>query len=533
MQASQVMRSVSWNVRKTCSLCLLGFVFVVCLAGFASQRLIDQQLPQSHTESRSITTESPQRRRALTELWLVSVSPFYSRNNLAVSGSEYDYASEETDTPPRTLLDSDEQFPTVPDEYPEELIEEATETISKPHAHVQKIQHAQNLMDLQSTSPTGSKINSLPGFLFHPSRAKWDDTRRYKIHDFVVTGDDWEDLHGPNSTSLVCMATQSSVDKLYSLADTVPNWEGPTSVGVFVPEIDFEIATRYIYYLRECFPAIKKNVSFHYAYPVGHLPKTSNSKKRAVRTFSCLDPFGVLQELLLLRPINANLSADKLLFPFNHMRNLARKTCQTEFVFMTDIDIIPKTGLGPELNEFLSSKSAQERASKAVFVVPTYEINETVALPRTKDELLQLVKDKMAQTYRTVVFYHNQHYTNSSRWETTPAKNPNAISLAYSIDIKFYYEPFYVARDSVPPHDERFIGYGYTRNTQVYETRMAGYEFWVLNNAFSLHKGLIMSKKQHSWRLKQVRKNLRKKFPGFRKEKELIYGKEMIMPIKK
>jgi hypothetical protein len=34
-------------------------------------------------------------------------------------------------------------------------------------------------------------------------------------------------------------------------------------------------------------------------------------------------------------------------------------------------------------------------------------------------------------------------------------------------NFEFLYEPFYVARDVVPPHDERFMGYGYTRNTQV------------------------------------------------------------------
>ena len=34
-------------------------------------------------------------------------------------------------------------------------------------------------------------------------------------------------------------------------------------------------------------------------------------------------------------------------------------------------------------------------------------------------------------------------------------------------NFEFLYEPFYVALDTAPPHDERFIGYGYTRNTQV------------------------------------------------------------------
>lgn len=34
-------------------------------------------------------------------------------------------------------------------------------------------------------------------------------------------------------------------------------------------------------------------------------------------------------------------------------------------------------------------------------------------------------------------------------------------------NFEFLYEPFYVAKDIAPSHDERFMGYGYTRNTQV------------------------------------------------------------------
>lgn len=34
-------------------------------------------------------------------------------------------------------------------------------------------------------------------------------------------------------------------------------------------------------------------------------------------------------------------------------------------------------------------------------------------------------------------------------------------------DLEFLYEPFYVSLADTPMYDERFIGYGYTRNTQV------------------------------------------------------------------
>lgn len=49
-------------------------------------------------------------------------------------------------------------------------------------------------------------------------------------------------------------------------------------------------------------------------------------------------------------------------------------------------------------------------------------------------------------------------------------ENVNAGKVYVSHDVtnfEFLYEPFYVAKDIVPSHDERFMGYGYTRNTQV------------------------------------------------------------------
>lgn len=46
-------------------------------------------------------------------------------------------------------------------------------------------------------------------------------------------------------------------------------------------------------------------------------------------------------------------------------------------------------------------------------------------------------------------------------------------------NFEFLYEPFYVAKDIVPAHDERFMGYGYTRNTQVCTPHAALILFYV------------------------------------------------------
>lgn len=70
------------------------------------------------------------------------------------------------------------------------------------------------------------------------------------------------------------------------------------------------------------------------------------------------------------------------------------------------------------------------------------------------------------------------------------------------------YEPFYVARAGTPDYDERFIGYGSTRNTQAYEMITAGYQFHVLSPIFSCHWGLQTHERSYNpSRKQQVNKN--------------------------
>lgn len=61
-------------------------------------------------------------------------------------------------------------------------------------------------------------------------------------------------------------------------------------------------------------------------------------------------------------------------------------------------------------------------------------------------------------------------------WDVAPVHGGSGSEIAKSgkvyvshnvTNFEFFYEPFYVARDTVPAHDERFMGYGYTRNTQA------------------------------------------------------------------
>jgi hypothetical protein len=55
-----------------------------------------------------------------------------------------------------------------------------------------------------------------------------------------------------------------------------------------------------------------------------------------------------------------------------------------------------------------------------------------------------------------------------SRWEASGGNESTETHVSHNVtNFELLYEPFYVAPDTVPAHDERFLGYGFTRNTQV------------------------------------------------------------------
>ena len=52
-----------------------------------------------------------------------------------------------------------------------------------------------------------------------------------------------------------------------------------------------------------------------------------------------------------------------------------------------------------------------------------------------------------------------------SRFERN--QDDTVLHISHEAKYEVFYEPFYVSLDTTPPHDERFLGYGFTRNSQV------------------------------------------------------------------
>ncbi|KAG5866935.1 hypothetical protein JTB14_023203 [Gonioctena quinquepunctata] len=349
---------------------------------------------------------------------------------------------------------------------------------------------------------------------------RWDNQRKYKLFDSILVGDKYAVLSEVYKT---CLATQSSLDKLLSIAEVSSHWNGPISLAVFAAsQEELNSLLLYITYLRRCDSKIGDKVSFHLALPEERQPKKFNIDYEKLEDFNCENPKGVLQYLIKELNRGAGKWRSKLAYPQNHLRNLARKNCQTKYVFLTDVDIIPNKGMAENLDVFLDSPQC---TGQCAYVIPTFELDVRVHFPHNKTDLIRLVEKGLARPFHHKVFIYNQYATNFTRWQSNLNEGPD-IHISHPVtNFEFLYEPFYISTDTVPPHDERFIGYGYTRNSQVYEMFVAGYEFLVLSPIFTCHWGLQVKRTRPPWREHQNNLN-RRHFEGFKREIFAKYNKD-------
>ena len=322
----------------------------------------------------------------------------------------------------------------------------------------------ESLFAFSSSLKPSISVSESPPERLKLSEGVFDQFRKFKTHMFSVTGTDWASL---SSSRLLCLGAQTSVDRLYELTELVTNWSGPMSISVFVPDIELGIAVKYIQYLRSCYPAIKRQVSFHLTYPADHPGLQDVSFDELVGRLDCQQPTQVIKYLLEKRGEQMMSWRPSYPYPQNLLRNTAKKGCQTAYTYIPDIDMVPTPGMDLQLETFLQKDQETNNCTKCAFVIPTYEISRnSTHLPQNKAELLTFLKEKQARQFHQALYSINQKSSNLLKWEKVP--ETAELEVAYKVEkYIFRYEPLYVSRGDTPDFDERFIGFGMTRNTQV------------------------------------------------------------------
>ncbi|CAG7785536.1 unnamed protein product [Allacma fusca] len=346
--------------------------------------------------------------------------------------------------------------------------------------------HTHNVNNNRSFSSNDAK--AIPPAI-HWSQGRLDNRRMLKIYEWVWAGSLWEELMNRFN---VCLATQGSIDRIASIGEVSEKWLGPISLAVYIRTSDeWIILNLFNIYMQRCSALFTQTVSIHVAVPVNYEPMNSPNDSSRFEFSPWYDhPCGQPSEFLslLMKKLLPDGIDQGALYPQNHMRNIARKTCTTSWVFMTDVDIIPRPNSSLLLQEFYESPSS--KCSKCAFVIPVYELERSARYPETKRQLIDYANSGLARQFHLKIYRFGHWATNYSMWVSTYIEE-GPVQISHMVDPRMnHYEPFYVSSDVIPAHDERFIGYGFTRSSQVLEARVTGWKFLVLTPIFAIHWGL-------------------------------------------
>ena len=311
----------------------------------------------------------------------------------------------------------------------------------------------------------------------------------------------------PFDVSLVSQCSSSRLADLWSLA---PRWGGPASVAVFTWDVDFAATASRLLHLHFCNDHVFRHVSFHLVYPIMRAPGQQHLASLAGLKLDCSS---ITSEEGLGRLFSEDLSVNyaergkELAYPNNLLRNFAINYAQTPYVFVVDVDMVPSEGLRAEFQKFMSSSSFSSvamtnhsllsltnnsrdgRGAKLLerllhtkdnfvaFVVPSFELESSATIPLGKSELLDLWTKGLVRPFYWDVCKKCQEPTGYDRWralglgesDAGPAKK---LAVGYSVEYMDPWEPFYIARTSLPLYDERFKQYGFNRISQVGQTNL-------------------------------------------------------------
>ncbi|KAK3083112.1 hypothetical protein FSP39_014364 [Pinctada imbricata] len=256
---------------------------------------------------------------------------------------------------------------------------------------------------------------------------------------------------GPKRQGFITMVSHCSIENLHFVDTLAASWDGPISIAVFIDRNEVEFM-RLVEYYHQCFKHIRAKTTFHLMYP--------ESMALCFTKINC-DAFGakLKESPMYMRPLKG------MSYPHNSLRNLATPTNGNGYVFHIDIDMIPSFNLHEEFLKYAETLDNRILES-SIFIVPAFEYkHHTDDIPRTKLELMQRSVNREIRTFYSKACWKCQFNTNYRKWKYLKTKT----MTTYDIESKFYnYEPYYIVRaDRFIPYDERFLGRGYDRISQV------------------------------------------------------------------
>ena len=241
----------------------------------------------------------------------------------------------------------------------------------------------------------------------------------------------------PKEDHETTLVTQISLDRLQMFRTLVEQWDGPMSISMYGTDME-------AWKLKEFISLIglfskRDNINIHIVYKQGEL------------------------------------------YPVNHLRNIALDAVSTPYVFLSDADFIPVEGLFSYLQKTVAAYHLDEGTDhETALVIPAFETeNMKFKVPKTKKALLKFIRNKSVFPLCEKCLHKSHTPTNYHAWYKA--------NKLYEVKWEPFYEPYVVVKSDVARYDERFIGYGFNKVSQLTILKAEGYRFVVLPDVFVIH----------------------------------------------
>lgn len=202
--------------------------------------------------------------------------------------------------------------------------------------------------------------------------------------------------------------THSSPEFFNYLSEVATHWEGPISIAVFVPDSDADVIVRQLLLLCQCLADMSK-VSLHFVFPAKDPPFVASplaGKRPRLRACTLRDTS--VPQTYRVR--------NQLAYPVNVCRNAAKRAAATRHVLVSDVELVPSEGLASRFLTMIERGSKRFANPSAVYVVPVFEIERYEKIPKSKGELLELIKDERAVYFHRHLCFHCQKFPGLQNW---------------------------------------------------------------------------------------------------------------------
>ncbi|KAK4883547.1 hypothetical protein RN001_006866 [Aquatica leii] len=295
----------------------------------------------------------------------------------------------------------------------------------------------------------------------------------------------------------ITYTTQGDYTFLDNIIPLVERWKGPISLALHAPGYDFLNTLSSIAYLRNCLKSshlVKKFVTFHIFFPTNHIPLYSSFKDHEFflknmyeDDIDCykIAPYAKDDYKSLYK------TKEKLIYPINVARNIARTNAQTHFVLASDIELYPSLNLIPKFLRMVQrQKQLFEDRQPKVFVLPVFEVLLNESVPNNKTVLQTMVKERKAFYFHKRICAPCHSIPNETKWiNTNETKNLNVFTKTKREGFYRKWEAFYIGTHEEPLFDERLSWEGQSNKmSQAYAMCLMNYDYVVLDNAFLAHK---------------------------------------------